>query len=117
VNEAELIRRRLLKLGPALPPLAALAAGPGSSICSSARPVPRTVLTATPAIAADDEPTPEPTEGPYFTPGSPLRRTIVPARAPGTPRGRYVLLTCLVRRWRKVGRRRSARFDFVLDLT
>jgi protocatechuate 3,4-dioxygenase beta subunit len=41
-------------------------------------------LAATPAIADDDEPTPEQTEGPYFTPRSPLRRSIVPAGASGT---------------------------------
>ena len=116
MNETELTRRRLLELGPALPPLAALAAGAGKLDLLVGEAGAATVLTATPAIADDDEPTPELTEGPYFTPRSPLRRTIAPAGAPGTPRGRYVLLTCLVRRWRKVGRRRSARFDFVLDL-
>ncbi|MEX2212130.1 MAG: hypothetical protein WD689_10260 [Gaiellaceae bacterium] len=40
-------------------------------------------LQATPAIA-DDEPTPPVSEGPFFTPRSPRRRSIVPAGAPGT---------------------------------
>ena len=33
---------------------------------------------------ADDDPTPELTEGPYFTPNSPKRRSILPAGAVGT---------------------------------
>jgi protocatechuate 3,4-dioxygenase beta subunit len=33
---------------------------------------------------ADDDPTPQLTEGPYFTPNSPKRRSIVPAGAAGT---------------------------------
>ena len=33
---------------------------------------------------ADDDPTPQLTEGPYFTPNSPKRRSIVPAGAGGT---------------------------------
>ena len=41
------------------------------------------LLAATPAIADDDDPTPAQTEGPYFTPNSPLRRSIVPAGAGG----------------------------------
>jgi protocatechuate 3,4-dioxygenase beta subunit len=72
MNEPELTRRRLLELGLALPPLALVAARS------------ETVLAATPAIADDDDPTPAQTEGPYFTPNSPLRRSIVPAGAPGT---------------------------------
>ena len=42
------------------------------------------MLRATPTIADADEPTPELTEGPYFKPNSPLRRSIVPAGARGT---------------------------------
>ena len=41
-------------------------------------------LAPTPAIADADEPTPELTEGPYFKPDSPRRRSIVAAGAPGT---------------------------------
>ena len=75
MTEHELTRRRLLALGLALPPLAALA---GSDLFAGE------LLAATPAIADDDDPTPAQTEGPYFTPNSPLRRSIVPARAAGT---------------------------------
>jgi protocatechuate 3,4-dioxygenase beta subunit len=77
MTEQELTRRRLLELGLAIPPLAAVAAGADLL-------VPETVLAATPAIADDDDPTPAQTEGPYFTPNSPLRKSIVPAGAGGT---------------------------------
>ena len=77
MNEQELTRRRLLELGLAIPPLAAVAAGADLL-------APDVVLAATPAIADDDEPTPAQTEGPYFTPNSPLRKSIVPAGAGGT---------------------------------
>ena len=70
LTEHELTRRRLLELGLALPPLAVLAARAGEP-----------VLAPTPAIADDDDPTPALTEGPYFTPNSPRRRSIVPAGA------------------------------------
>jgi protocatechuate 3,4-dioxygenase beta subunit len=73
MTEHELTRRRLLALGLALPPLAALA---GSDLFAGE-------LLATPEIADDDDPTPSQTEGPYFTPNSPLRRSIVPAGAAG----------------------------------
>jgi protocatechuate 3,4-dioxygenase beta subunit len=80
MSENEITRRRLLELGLALPPLAVLAAG--TDLAGSALAAP---LAATPTIAdADEEPTPELTEGPYFKPSSPLRRTIVPAGAAGT---------------------------------
>jgi protocatechuate 3,4-dioxygenase beta subunit len=74
MTEHELTRRRLLALGLALPPLAALA---GSDLFADE------LLAATPAIADDDDPTPAQTEGPYFTPNSPLRRSILPAGAAG----------------------------------
>jgi protocatechuate 3,4-dioxygenase beta subunit len=76
MTEQELTRRRLLELGLAIPPLAAVAAGAELL-------VPETVLAATPSIADDDEPTPAQTEGPYFTPNSPLRKSIVPVGAGG----------------------------------
>jgi protocatechuate 3,4-dioxygenase beta subunit len=202
MTEQELTRRRLLELGLAIPPLAAVAAGADLF-------APETLLAATPAIADDDEPTPAQTEGPYFTPNSPLRKSIVPVGAAGTrltltgrvlstaarpvaralvdfwqadargaydnsgyrfrghqftdAKGRFALTTVvpglypgrtkhihvkvqapgrsilttqlyfpgvarnrtdgifsaelLVKSWRKVGSRRAARFDFVLDLT
>ena len=76
-NENELTRRRLLELGLALPPLAAL--GGFADVAFAAAP-----LAPTPEIADADDPTPALTEGPYFTPNSPRRRSIVPARARGT---------------------------------
>ncbi len=75
MTEHELTRRRLLALGLAIPPLAALG---GSDLFADE------LLAATPAIADADDPTPAQTEGPYFTPNSPLRRSIVPAGAAGT---------------------------------
>ena len=74
MTEHELTRRRLLALGLAIPPLAALA---GTDLFAGE------LLAATPAIVDDDDPTPAQTEGPYFTPNSPLRRSIVPAGAAG----------------------------------
>jgi protocatechuate 3,4-dioxygenase beta subunit len=76
MSEPELTRRRLLELGLAIPPLAALA-GHADLFGGAA-------LAATPMIADDDEPTPALTEGPYFTPSSPRRKSIVPAGAGGT---------------------------------
>jgi protocatechuate 3,4-dioxygenase beta subunit len=64
-------RRRLLELGLAVPPAALLVAADP-------------VLAATPSCDDGDEPTVEQTEGPYFTPRSPRRRSILPAGAPGT---------------------------------
>jgi len=60
-----------------LPPLAVIA-GRTDLFSSPA-------LAATPAVLdADDDPTPELTEGPYFTPNSPKRKSIVSAGAVGT---------------------------------
>ncbi len=80
MTENDITRRRLLELGLALPPLAAIAAG-ADALVGDAVAGP---LVATPAIADADDPTPELTEGPYFTPSSPLRKSIVPAGARGT---------------------------------
>lgn len=80
VSDSDLTRRRLLELGVALPP-ALLLAGPGRLLEQA---VAATWLEATPMIADADDPTPELTEGPYFTPNSPLRRTVRPAGAGGT---------------------------------
>ncbi len=82
MSEHELTRRRLLELGLALPPFAAVAAGADLFVGDAEAAAP---LAATPQIAdADDDPTPALTAGPFFTPRSPLRRTIVPAGARGT---------------------------------
>ena len=76
-HERQITRRRLLELGLALPPLGLLASQ--ADLLSSP------ALAATPAVMdADDDPTPQLTEGPYFTPNSPKRRSIVPAGAAGT---------------------------------
>ena len=72
MTDHEITRRRLLELGLALPAAAALAV------------LPDVALAATPHIADDDDPTPALTEGPYFTPNSPRRRSIAPAGARGT---------------------------------
>jgi protocatechuate 3,4-dioxygenase beta subunit len=77
MSENEITRRRLLELGLALPPVAAL--GGFAEVAFAAAP-----LAATPEIADADDPTPPLTEGPYFTPSSPRRRSIVPAGARGT---------------------------------
>jgi protocatechuate 3,4-dioxygenase beta subunit len=69
-------RRRLLELGVALPAGIALA-GPTDILGAAA-------LAATPQILDADDPTPALTEGPYFTPRSPKRKSIVPAGAAGT---------------------------------
>ena len=76
MSHDEITRRRLLELGLALPPLAALASY--TDLLGSP------ALAATPEIADDDEPTPALTEGPYFTPNSPKRKSILPAGAGGT---------------------------------
>ena len=81
MTEHELTRRRLLELGLALPPVAALFAG-ADALVREAEAAPR--LAATPMILDADDPTPELTEGPYFTASSPRRRSIVPAGATGT---------------------------------
>lgn len=80
MSKSDLTRRRLLELGVALPTLAAL--GGAEQFLESASAA--TSLTATPTIADADDPTPAMTEGPYFTPDSPRRSSIIPAGAPGT---------------------------------
>jgi protocatechuate 3,4-dioxygenase beta subunit len=77
MTEGEITRRRLLELGIALPPFAVLTSRSGLF-------EPERALAATPTIADADDPTPALTEGPYFKPRSPLRRSIVPRGAGGT---------------------------------
>jgi protocatechuate 3,4-dioxygenase beta subunit len=81
MTEPELTRRRLLELGLAVPPLALAAAG-AERLLPDADAAP--LLALTPELADADDPTPSTTEGPYFTPTSPRRRSIVPAGAGGT---------------------------------
>ena len=82
MSPGELTRRRLLELGLALPPLAYLAArGDLLADVAGAASAP---LALTPEIVDADDPTPPQSEGPFFTPRSPRRKSIVPAGAAGT---------------------------------
>jgi protocatechuate 3,4-dioxygenase beta subunit len=94
VDEVELTRRRLLELGLAVPIPFVLAACGGDS--SEATPTARetttgatttgtTTLAPTPACDDGDDPTPEQTEGPFFTPNSPERTSLREDGIDGTP--------------------------------
>ncbi|MDQ4030695.1 MAG: dioxygenase [Actinomycetota bacterium] len=74
--DAELTRRRLLELGLALPPLAAVLAGAADA----------SAVTLEPTASCDDgdEPTEPQTAGPFFTPRSPQRRSLLTPGLPGT---------------------------------
>jgi protocatechuate 3,4-dioxygenase beta subunit len=65
-------------------PLAAWLAACGGSDDGGERDEPPRALAPTPACDDGDEPTVEQTEGPYFTPGSPERRSLLEPGAPGT---------------------------------
>jgi len=99
-DRPRLTRRRLLQLGIALPLPAVLAAcdgatggdragggGPattaGSAPAGSATTAPSQALPPTPACDDGDDPTPAQTEGPYFTPDSPERASLLEAGLPG----------------------------------
>jgi protocatechuate 3,4-dioxygenase beta subunit len=78
----ELTRRRLLALGLAIPPVGMALAGAESlldTVGAAAAPLP-----ATPTCDDGDDPTPELTEGPYFSSGSPQRRSLVTRGMRGT---------------------------------
>jgi protocatechuate 3,4-dioxygenase beta subunit len=78
----ELTRRRLLALGLAVPPLGIALAKSESlidTVGAAAAP-----LQATPACDDGDEPTVELTEGPFFSSGSPQRRSLVTRGLRGT---------------------------------
>jgi protocatechuate 3,4-dioxygenase beta subunit len=78
----ELTRRRLLALGLAVPPLAlALARAESLLDVTSAAASP---LQTTPSCDDGDDPTPELTEGPYFSSGSPRRRSLLTSGLRGT---------------------------------
>ena len=77
VTDEQLTRRRLLELGIAMPLPLVLAAAAGRAENAAA------ALDATPACDDGDE-TPEQTEGPYWTPRSPRRRSLLAASMPGT---------------------------------
>jgi protocatechuate 3,4-dioxygenase beta subunit len=74
--DEQLTRRRLLQLGLALPVPLVLAACSGDEEPASLAP--------TPACADGDEPTPEQTEGPFFTPDSPERKSLLEPGVEGT---------------------------------
>ena len=76
----QLTRRRLLELGLALPLPLVLAACSGDEEAGQAT----TALTPTPACEDGDDPTPEQTEGPFFTPDSPERDSLLEPGLEGT---------------------------------
>jgi protocatechuate 3,4-dioxygenase beta subunit len=82
VMDNELTRRKLLALGLAVPPLG-LALAHAESLLGSAGASAAT-LQATPACDDGDDPTPELTEGPYFSSGSPRRRSLLTQGMRGT---------------------------------
>ena len=95
MNEPELTRRRLLELGFAVPASLALAACSGgeSGASEGAETVTRstattvgeaTTLPPTPACDDGDDPTPEQSEGPFFTPDSPERASLLEPGLAGT---------------------------------
>ena len=85
-----LSRRQFQKLALALPaPLALAALGgrsAGIALAQPANPTATPVLAPTPACGDDDDldPTPPQTEGPFFTPNSPERRSLLEPGLPGT---------------------------------
>ncbi len=81
-RDAALTRRRLLELSLAVP-LAALAAGGCSFFGGDEEEDEARSLPPTPACDDGDE-TPSQTEGPFFTPSSPRRRSLIEPGMPGT---------------------------------
>jgi protocatechuate 3,4-dioxygenase beta subunit len=89
---ASLTRRRLLELGLALPLPLVLAACSGEDEPGALQPTATTAtsetgattLAPTPACDDGDEPTPEQTEGPFFTPDSPERASLLEPGIEGT---------------------------------
>src|ERR671919_2464934 len=86
-----LARRRLLELGVALPvPFVLAACGGDSSEATPTQPretttIGTTTLAPTPSCDDGDDPTPEQTEGPFFTPDSPERTSLREDGMVGTP--------------------------------
>jgi len=80
-------RRIVLKAIAALPVLGLSACGDAGSspvTATSASPSPAATLSPTAQCTDDDDPTPSQTEGPYFTPSSPLRTSLVETGMAGT---------------------------------
>ena len=87
MSENELTRRRLLELGLAVPvPFVLAACSGGSRETSEAetRAGETATLAPTPACDDGDEPTPEQAEGPFFTPRSPERTSLLEPGIDGT---------------------------------
>jgi len=92
-DRPRLTRRRLLQLGIALPLPAVIAAcdgattdqtgGTGPATTASPATTAARALPPTPACDDGDDPTPAQTEGPYFTPDSPERGSLLEAGLPG----------------------------------
>lgn len=80
--DSELTRRRLLQLGLVVP-AATIVAAYGDSLLNVAD-LDAAPLATTPSCDDGDDPTPAQTEGPYFTPNSPRRRSLVRAGDAGT---------------------------------
>ena len=91
MDDVELTRRRLLELGVALPvPFVLAACGGDSSEATPTQPretttTGTTTLAPTPSCDDGDDPTPEQTEGPFFTPDSPERTSLREDGIVGTP--------------------------------
>jgi protocatechuate 3,4-dioxygenase beta subunit len=85
-EQLELTRRRLLELGLALPVpfLISACGGAGSPDETERSTQATTMLAPTPGCDDGDEPTPEQTEGPFFTPDSPERRSLLEPGVEGT---------------------------------
>jgi protocatechuate 3,4-dioxygenase beta subunit len=93
---SRLTRRRLLRLGMAVPvPLVLAACDPDdptiqsggatqTSSAASATTAAAGRLAPTPACDDGDDPTPQETEGPFFTPNSPQRTSLLESGMPGT---------------------------------
>lgn len=87
-----LTRRDLLRLGLSVSPLFLAACVPPSprqtpaTDATANKPTPAAVqaLSPTPACGDDDEPTPEQTAGPYYTPNTPERTSLLEAGISGT---------------------------------
>jgi protocatechuate 3,4-dioxygenase beta subunit len=82
-NMPDVIRRRLLRAMVAAPAMLAtsnLLVGRWTSIARA-----ESTLPPTPACVDDDDPTESQTEGPYFTPNSPKRTSLMEAGITGTP--------------------------------
>ena len=76
MDAAEITRHRLLELGLAAPPIAALLTSGCSFFGATEEGQEAVTLPATPACD-DGDPTPPQAEGPFFTPESPRRRSLV----------------------------------------